>query len=102
VHVALFCILLTAGGATPLPFNAINADTGEPMITWADYAADSLTVNRCVSYELEPGVYPEIPGGEWMVVWIPSQDTGVDTPPVAAEIPDPLAGACGRLFSWGR
>lgn len=99
MYVALFCLILTAGAATPLPFEAQHADTGAPMLTWGDYAADSLSVNRCVSFDLEPGVYPAVPGGEWMVVWIPRM-TGAPTlpvEPVAAVVSD---GACGRILSW--
>ena len=99
MYIALFCLILTAGAATPLPFEAQHADTGAPMLTWGDYAADSLSVNRCVSFDLEPGVHPAVPGGEWMVVWCPHPTSApdLDPEPVATGVP---AGACGAIFSW--
>jgi hypothetical protein len=89
-QIAMVALVLTAGGSTLLPFTAVHVDTGQPMVTWADYLE---APNMCVVTDgsLEPGVDAALPGCVWVVAWIRPDPTGVP------ELPEPErpSGGCG-------
>jgi hypothetical protein len=93
-HVALICV-----GAGALPFLAVDIDTGQPVLTWEQYAADSSLV--IASYDdVAPGCSEPCEGDRWVLVWLPEDPTDAPTLPPA---PPPETGTgCGRLFTFKR
>lgn len=96
----LLACLALSGGDAPLPFEAFEIETGRRIETFSEYA-DTATGPICTFDPVEIVEPDPIAGGGWILVLVIPDPTGVDPLPPAPP-PDPIRGACGPLFSWGR
>lgn len=95
----MYCALLALALTDSLPTPAYSVDG--PEIAYTVEAYMDTNVVAWATYGLGPVDETPEDGQVLVLLWLPGQDTGVETTPMEPEQQPDLPGTgCGRIFSW--